>query len=497
MKNLGYWTLAAGLIMALACGDNVDFEGAGGIDAGPGVDAEPTPEPMPTSGTCGIVINLEQFFGTATTGFPVYFNGPDGSLLGTDFTDVKGEASFDSCVADTNITFVLENMGPEGQIYTYTNVNPGDTVYFGGGQRPMKPLPLFAQMNVSVSQDVAAFLEVNETTAMTSYDCDGDSDEGLADVLSFDVNNCSLGQTDTDVDVLSYIHGPNGGLDNVIGYAFAKDVPLNKGALMNTAFTDITMPAWTPGDLDNALLVTNLPTGVGYVEGRLEHMVDGVRFRDDYFGMGGGNPLVLSRVFRGLPDGFGESTRVEVMFYGPDSVDGSWRSRHVGQLGAFDRTTTVDLSDAQPNLAGVVVSDLDSMRPTLSWISDGPVAGNLGITQVLLVLDNWDTCDQPDDDSVSWFLVSPDVSTGIYTVPELPANALDFVTDDIVGVYPWRAALMDVSWMSYQDIATTPGFAPQEILDEESEHLRYFGEAEEQRFRRTYWHAPEYPNCDD
>jgi len=442
--------------MAIGCGDNIDF--VNDNDAGPSVDAAPRPDAAPTVGTCGAIVGPQVGYGGGPinlAGIPVFFNNADGSLIGTEYTDVKGAVSRQDCGRDTTVSVLLEGFWGLGTLFTYAGVNPGDTVYLFGEYDDNGSDWPYANVNVSFDQDVSGLpgvTSVDETDV--TIGCNGSGDEGLPSYLLMnDISNCSLGQTPGDIDVLSWLYD-NG---QVQGYSFLKDVPLSTGTSMTPANNAVTMPPWTPGNLDNAYLVINTPHDVEYMEYGISHLTDGLNFAgdgdDDGWNVVGGDfaPPVLSMVFRGLPDGFGETSDFGAWMELPDH-NYFYPEKGVYQGSPFARTVTLDLSDVLPSVAALVLSGVGTSRPIVNWVTDADMDADIGVFYSQFYLGfGW----------VNWFVMTPHVNDGSFVMPVLPAE----IAEGLSEAYPSNsygsdASFYDASWLEYRDFVGAPGFDP-------------------------------------
>jgi len=453
------------LLLGLACGDDDghhdhDHDGGTAPDSGP----DDRPDAMPASGTCGMVIDpyTGMLPGAPTlAGVPVVFSNPDGSMLGTEFTDVKGAASRDDCVPGTVMTFFLENEGPYGVVYTYAGANPGDTFYFRGTGSYDEPEWPYANVNVSWSQDVSGLGDVYYTNVDIS--CWGAGFGGTAPGYFNFVGIPPCLGADGNIDVLAYTHGSGGGVDDVNGYAFAKGVPITTGTSMTPADNAVTLGPWIPGNLDNAAFVTNPPADA-------EELCfnGGSGVGDAYFG-GFGNcnywgsappPPLVSTVFRGLPEGFGETSNLwaDAWRY----LGGDYYGGHLlAQMGAFARTITGDFSDHVAGLDWVVASDVTSGRPTVHWISNGAQGDVIGIWTPLVPY----YYDYPYEYALWWYVITPNVADGSFRLPELPAGLEEIFSDPYYVAIPGEATYFDLGPYSYRELAGTPGFDPWFVVD--------------------------------
>jgi len=298
--------------------------------------------------------------------------------------------------------------------------------------------------------------------------CWGDEDDGLPSYFLFNnIDPCNLGDTDGDIDILSALWD-NG---QIQGYSFLKDVPLTKGTSMTPADNAVTMPPWTPGNLDNALLVTNTPADVWNMNWEVRQRTDGLLFRDsgdsDGWDIPNGNfaPPVIAEVFSGLPDGFGEVSGAAAHMnlfrgYGLDSASKSLVIRT-----PFSRTVTLDLSQVLPTVASVIVSGAGTTRPRLNWVTDDSMDADMAVFETLIELDT--CCGPAQNRSIRWYLMTPHVGDGAFTMPELPADFANGLAEAYF-VVPWRVQFHDASWLQYRDIVTAPGFDPVQMARREA-----------------------------
>jgi hypothetical protein len=489
-----------------ACGDNIDDGGGIGVDAGgDGGD-------IPTVGTCGIVVRSEVDASTVLA-VPVMFSRPDGSLIGTETTGVDGTASRADCVRDTMITVAARTGGSGGgegvrllnggssqtvrdyELVTYTHINPGDTVYFTdrsfsnqGIDRP------FTRVNASFPQDLTAIGEVDGFGF--DFACQGEETGPFPEYWVTDnVRPCNLtGQDDDDIDLLVYLYdeGPS-----AVGYSYLKDIPLVRGELGNVAETPVTMPAWTAGDVDNAFIVSNVPANADYVDSRLRQQVGGLNHSVESLSPAPGTP-VASTTFWGLPEGFGEqsegSAYIELREAGslPRGGIDYERWKNIGHRYDFVRTFFLDLSEVLPTIAALVVSESDTVRPTIQWILDDSNATDVGRFAILGTrFWSGDGSYVGNDDSVDWFVVTPDVAAGSFRFPELPENIAALLEPYTFQVVPFLATINDAEWLvEWNQVLAAPGFNPVRWTERRGviDWLPQPAAGSERRFRRSAWY---------
>jgi len=492
------------LAVSFACGD----DGGNAIDAGPDVDAGPTPDAAPTSGACGIVLG-ETFAppappppkatGTLVVleGHSVVFSNPDGTVLGTATTDVKGAASFATCGRDTQITIAIlidalaggaEEVDRPAQLYTFAGVQPGDTVYLGSdfSVPEIKPSPLYANTNVSMSQDLSAFSDIDGWEVSIGCDDTGNDDDPPAVATIWNIEPYCLGSDNT-IDYLARLYD-NG---EVVGYATAKGVPVVTGSPGLPGDTAVTLPAWTPGDLTYGLVAHDFPTSMNYGDMFMFQQVDGMAFAEN--GNMFGNDLSASVVMNGVPEDFGDVyvTSVTGYFEGFVTVyaalfppGGFGFAQILDVLGDFPRDHFVHFAnEALPRVASVVPTKGPNGRMAVSWLSDGALSGaSVAVTSVYI------SHNAPIPYS-SWTIVSPNAGAGTVEVPELPEAIADLAPDDTDTVYPQYGAFADLGVFTYEALITSEGFYPQGLAQYGMPELP-LGEIPAgltARLRRTVW----------
>jgi len=460
MRSLKLAAALAVLAASFACGDD---GGGSNADAGPDVDAGPSPDAAPTSGACGIVLG-ETYIATANgnplglEGHSVVFSAPDGSVLSTATTDVKGAASFGSCGPDTQITLVIIWFDPASgnpsqraaDMYTYAGVQPGDTVYLGGalGDAGIPPSPLYANSNVSLSQDLDAFPEIGGWDL--TIGCDGDGDEGPPPSLAtiFGIEPDCLG-TDANIDYLARMYDYSG---NVVGYSTSKGVPVVTGIDGLPGDTVVTMPAWTPGDLTYGIVVHNFPDffigGGAYAE----QSVDTVSFAGDTWNFGSGS-LSESFVFNGVPEDFGDVYLTSVMSFF-EAQGGDAFSQIIDLLSTFPRTHTIDLAnESLPRVSSIVATTGPNGRPALTWLADGSLSGaSTAVVQADI--------SRNAPGFSSWTVITPNANAGTVEMPDLPEALADLFPSPQNIVYPYVGGFADLGVFTYEGLITTEGFYP-------------------------------------
>ncbi|MBT8493291.1 MAG: hypothetical protein KJO07_09570, partial [Deltaproteobacteria bacterium] len=299
------------LLVAAACGD--DDGGGGGADAGDEVDSGPDidADDRPTSGTCGIAVNLEALLGTQKNGLPeelpsAVFSNPDGSLIGVETLDVQGRAQRTDCVRDTIVSLVVEpeygltgETGPlpvttPGFVITFANVQPNDTAQVGSLPDSFDEPELVGTINVSVPADLSGF----GTSPPTSWEvsagpgCDADGGfilvpSGVTPIAALEIyDNCV--EPDGTVNIYAYA------TRNGEGVAYATLTGVDADATPNTALT-----AWTPADLATAAVGSNLDTSTfGYLDAyQAIGTVPLVGSGNDY----SRGALTVARTYNGMP----------------------------------------------------------------------------------------------------------------------------------------------------------------------------------------------------
>lgn len=462
MKKLAWTALCSVLFLSFACGDD-DGDNGNDSDAGSRPDSGPDdrPDAMPAFGTCGMVIDptasIPLGSPSSLAGVPVIFSNADGSWLGTEYTDTKGMASRDDCAPGTVMTFFLEDYGPEGGIFTYAGANPGDTFYYRASPPYEEPPYPYANVNVTTSQDFSALTDVDTVTAQLG--CAGLGGAPTGYFLFNDVAPCAPGADDSALDVIAWVQGDGGGIDGVTGYAFAKGVPFTKGTSVTPADNVVALGPWIPGNLDNAGLVKNLPPSSDYACWSGYSLVDGFGQAGwgDCSGWGlGAPPAVLTRGYRGLPEGYGERSIFRASSWGPLG-NGYYMGFEIQEETAFARTTTSDFSDRLPGVPGVVVSGVGSEQPTVTWITEDVAQGDLAVIEIRLVPYYYG---YPDYSSVHWFLVTPNVADGSFTLPVLPPELQEIFQDPYLVPRGNFACINDLGSAGYRDLVAHPGFDP-------------------------------------
>ncbi|MBT8493290.1 MAG: hypothetical protein KJO07_09565 [Deltaproteobacteria bacterium] len=512
MKRLAFAAMALGLASGLmACGDNIDESSGSGADGG-GVDGD-----VATAGTCGAVLvgedDLEEIVGAF-----VLFNRPDGSLIGTETVGVEGTASRSDCVGNTMITIVArtaDDSGDDGfedyEMVTFTHVNPGDTVYFRDREGDTigfdKP---FTDLNASLAQDVSGLdsAPTGVETHVVNERCDPGASHGFPANFLFDndLPSCALsGQDDGDIDVLAYVTGPSPNIGNVLGYSFVKDLAYTRGTPSARTETAVTMPAWTAGGLDNAFVVSNVPGNASNASADLFQIVGGavharaclispINLNGISCGLISAGDAVSSTTFRGLPEDFGEQSEGTAFWElnsgsrGGTDID---QYKNIAFRTGFTRSFFLDLNDALPTVAALVVSESTTLRPILQWFLDDSSTTDVGNFAILHAR-FWDGDGSfPDsDESVDWFVLTPDVAAGSVRFPEIPQNVAALLERFSFQVVPMQASIQDASWLvEWSQIVGPPGIDPED-WDQQTGVIDMLPQPEagaERRFRRSTW----------
>jgi len=481
MRSLKLAAALGVLAASFACGDD---GGNDNVDAGPDVDAGPMIDAAPTSGACGIVLGetFAPYAPPAANGNPVVvleghsvvFSNPDGTVLGTATTDVKGAASFATCGRDTQITIAmliegfaagLEVVDRPANLYTFAGVQPGDTVYLGSdfGEPGVKPSPLYANSNISMNQDLSAFSSIDGWEI--SIGCDGTGNEGDPPAVAtiWNIEPYCLG-TDNTIDYLARLYD-NG---EVVGYASSKGVPVVTGSPGLPGDTAVTLPAWTPGDLTYGFVAHDFPPFMGYGEMFMFQEVDGMGFAGD--GTGFGNDLSHSLVINGVPEDFGDVFVTSVTaFFGGFSVyslpDSSF-SQIIDLLGDFPRNHFVHFTnEGLPRVVSVVPTTGPNGRMAVSWLADGSLSGASVASASVYISHN-----APIPGS-TWTIISPNAGAGTVEVPELPEAIADLAPDDTDSVYAQFGAFADLGVFTYEALITSVGFDPNGLAYPEMPNL--------------------------
>jgi len=437
-----------GLLVALACGDD-DGGGNNTVDAGPRPDADDTDADVtPTVGTCGVV--------TYGEGVSVVFSNPDGSIIGTETTDVDGKASRTDCVQGTMLTVAYNFAGgfsSDWDLTTIAGVNPGDTVMMGG-EGGMKPSSLYADLNVATSADVSAFPGAAFTVVQLG--CTG-SDNDIGVLYNFTNLSPSCLGTDSNVDVLALLYDEG---ENPVAYAMQKDVPITQGAPGNNAQNLVTLGAWTAlsSPLEYAFTVSNPPAGAEINFVGMGTAVDFAWFNGDQGGTEV-NPVDTFTI-EGLPSDFGELSAWSSTFItsGADIFYGiNPAVTFTGVTGYSSYTDTVQLDAAAtvlPRVVAMVVTSEEVSRPVINWFVNGSMAEADGFMAGFFY---GPISDGPRG---QWIVLAPAGSETSFKLPALPDALADAApkTDDVIT--PIAQAFWDASWASFSDFITTPGMNP-------------------------------------
>jgi len=477
-------------ITALFLGMSLSALGCGDTDTGPGQPDDP--DPVPGSGSCGLVVdaNLETLngVGDGAAGVPVYFAGPDGAYLGKATTDVKGEATFEGCVEDTMVTFFFadsgggggiaaRNLGPGtsySELYVYTHVQPGDTVFFDNDQYSAPFPQTHANVTVTGDADLSFTGFDNSGDWYARLGCEStdgfwDSTDGPEEPLHLEnIGRSCLGADRGTVDVLGVVYD-----DGSEAFAFEKNVPVVEGTQAMPTDHEVILPPWTQGSIENAVLISGIPQDTTYVEYDADQFVDGQRWSGDDDSWGGNPgefvPPTLVDHFEGLPEGFGDVSDTSAYW---ESSNGGvtargtpfWSYQWTLQTRQdFNPTVELDVADALPRIDNLVPVDVHSARPAVRWFTESPISGTMATIHLELNLPAPEAC-CGDTNTLSILVVTPDIASGEVRVPELPEEVLAHFVGQVIDPTPKTMSIIHSDWADYQDIITNNRFFPWTVL---------------------------------
>ncbi len=455
--------LAIVALGAMACGDDEGGSGAT-VDAGPRADSGPDSDSGTTAEACGIqVLDSGNLLAASEVGLIVSFNRPDGSLIGTAFTDVDGIARRDDCVPDTMISTggelsIFPGTGaPPTALFTIAGVQPGDTVVVGEEWPPAVPSSRFSI--TSPSNSTASNL------AYTLYtSCTGDYAHTPGGTTEFDISSRACSPT---FDTLAVVRNTDiVGPHNIVGYAEALDTTYVPGGTSTVTLGSWVTLASSPTMDFNAsnapAFATQLYTEVRQRRGSRYYNGPWLYFND--------LSSAVQHLFPLFPIDFFDTQEVFIdlsfndiapaVYGGP--LGGRSNSR-AGLGGAPTATTTsIDLAATLlPRLAGVVVSSPGSVaRPVISWFTDGTADADGAVFRIAWG-NGW-----PDGDPMGppgpslrprgvWLFVTPDAAAGTLTAPALPDGLAPLAPrEDETPAQASEGAIFDFDWLDYGQVIT-------------------------------------------
>jgi hypothetical protein len=416
-------------LLSFSCGD--DGDGGGGADAGDGVDALPAPDARPRTTSCGLLLTYRS--AAQRAGAPVVFSTPDGTVLGTEVTDVDGRASRNDCQPGTLVTFDLAATAGGGlggtrlvEAVTVAGVNPGDTVVY-----PRSELASFeATVPVNVSADTAGI--AHDSSTVTVGRACGTFGSAVGTSRDLDISAPCLG-TDQTTDVAAMLFSQN----ELVGFASATDIPV--------AFGEVTSPVDLPGfsnvsaDQDVALTVSNAgPAELVFLsldQGRdLNSFLQWTAAPPPQDGSYGWS-------FDALPTSFGDYMVAEGRVLN-SSPNGSVSDRLLSTRSAPSTSAAIDMNEALPTMRGASLS-LDDGNALLLWQADGSQAeADGGFARIQL---------QSPAVFGSWTVVFPAVEDSSYLITAIP-KSLGLTSSDLRLI---ELGFFEFDWADYQSVITT------------------------------------------
>lgn len=443
MRSTMKWLPVYLTLCFAACGDD---GGGAAADAGDGVDAGDTSDAAPTSTACGV---FHRGTGTERAGQLVSFNAPDGSLLGTDITDVDGRATYDACVTDTVITLYRSSVstgtsGLPGSLYTVTGVQPGDTLVFGTAAQE-DGTSQEAVVNVTAASDVSALVNASTFSVRVGGQ---NSATTPGETVTFDVVSEDLAGRDGEVRGIGLAFDDG---DNIVGYSsgMATFVPDTTIEMTLGAWTSVTPPTNVSVDAGA------MPAGFVEQSWNLDQLLSGVLY-SSFDTPSSPTPFPS---LAALPTPLFDTHVVQLTYTTADSSD-------PGPFPGFSQpasvvTTTAGLEPATehtvdpqafflPRLHEPVAIH-NSGRPVIQWFTDGDVSDADGATFYAVF--------GPEEGSPSargsWAVVTHRPGDGMFTMPELPDALQSFAPRDTEEIDVRRGMIFDLDYTSYRELITS------------------------------------------
>jgi len=425
---------------AVGCGDDGGGSNMDNPDAGPSADGAPTPDAAPTLASCGLRLNYEYSYYNA--GKLVVFNGPDGSVIGTEVTDVDGLASRDDCMVGTTITVDLASGGGKGgaryaALVSVAGVNPGDTLVFPPNEQPDNYVG-----GLEFTPDDGGF--PGAVSYFFTNDCDSSGFAVDGGPYEFPIYEHCLG-TDQNVDLLGLAYDGSG---NIIGYSSSKGVAAVPDGVATT-----TMSTWANVSAETDLVVSavNVPLDQDSTWLEVEQGRDRVGFNGDDIGFSPDLDGTYEWTYPAYPDDFIDTLwhswgTEDFAFY--DNVYNSdfFDYRYNDVRGAPTKAPTADFSELLPAIVAWNVSSAGGVVSSEWVLTSSPTGIDGGAAAFWF------------DTSVGvygdWYVLFPAPTSNAVTLPQLPKEY--FGTFGEFDVTPWDLVFFDYSFTDYRGILQSP-----------------------------------------
>jgi hypothetical protein len=411
--------LAGLFAMALVAACGGDDDGEAEPDAGAAADAAPEP---PGPGTVQVRVWASAH---PLIGRTVAFHNPDGSLLGTELTDVDGRCRRDDVLPGSSIT--VDARPPQSNsplLFTVVGLEPGDQPQIGFlGNHPGQ---VIGALQIGYT-DIGA-TSYRFTTGGPLYTQAGPSTSHSGSIIDKTVR-------------------PGPVLDYLLMARDADELPTHEASATNVSFTPddttlVTAPAWTA--VPRRTLSFESPyadTESGFV---------GVVPMRGPLGLG-----LFSFPFAGS----GAIESPELSF--ATSFQLSYFARLPGdaRIGFYENVSSLEdyTRDVQsavglPRLLSGAADFSDPSRPIVTMAADGSLSDATGgVLQV-----RWN------DDGLfgRWLIVLPAAEEISFHTPELPAELADLLPPPAADLLEVEAAFIKIASDDYRDIINANDIAP-------------------------------------